>query len=476
MKKILMLACAFLVVMGCAPKRAVTAGPDSAEAWLATTISGQKVGHSVYRFDRDAGGYRFESYIKMTVAMAGKPQRVQSRAVTSTGPDLALKDFSFTYMIGEKSFSAKGRVENGELKVQALGEKQERSIKLAGPVYPAAALGRLVVTRYATGDSVVHRVPVFDATVLGVEAAEVRVLGKEKVTAGGVDYEATKFTTRMAKFEMTTWVDDKGMAVVETSPPGLRSERTSPDQIVKSEPEGIGLDVLMMFRVPVDTSIPESEGMQVKRLRLEIDGIDPNVYDLSGPGQQVTGQGPLTVEITTVEPPAGPVKLPVAGAEEFLKPGTSIESDAPEVRAKTSEALGPETDAVAAARKLVSWVYARMEKEPTASFPSAVEVARTLKGDCNEHAVLLAAMARAAGIPAKVEVGLIYMNRAFYYHAWNELYLGKWVPVDATFGEFPASALHLRLAEGDLSQQAEILGLVGGIKIKVREFDAVPGR
>jgi hypothetical protein len=82
-------------------------------------------------------------------------------------------------------------------------------------------------------------------------------------------------------------------------------------------------------------------------------------------------------------------------------------------------------------------------------------------------------MARAAGIPTKIDVGLIYMNRAFYYHAWNEVYLGKWVPVDATFGEFPASALHLKLAEGDLSQQAEILGLVGSIKIAVKEFDAI---
>jgi hypothetical protein len=84
--------------------------------------------------------------------------------------------------------------------------------------------------------------------------------------------------------------------------------------------------------------------------------------------------------------------------------------------------------------------------------------------------VLFAALARSVGIPTKTAVGLIYMNRAFYYHAWNEVYLGTWIPVDATFGEFPASALHLKLAEGELSQQAEILGLVGSIGIKVKDF------
>ena len=102
--------------------------------------------------------------------------------------------------------------------------------------------------------------------------------------------------------------------------------------------------------------------------------------------------------------------------------------------------------------------------------PECLDVIKTMKGDCNEHAVLFAALARAAGIPTKTAVGLLYMNRAFYYHAWNEVYLGKWIPVDATFGECPASALHLKLAEGELSEQAEILGLVGTIGIKVKEF------
>jgi hypothetical protein len=471
MRKMMLFACALLLAFGCGA-RGARSGPDSGEAWLATTMDGRKVGYSVYRFDRDAAGYRFESYVKMTVAMAGRTQRVQLRSVMSTGPDLVLRDFTSTYVTDDNSLSAGGRVEDGELRLRGFGEKSERSLKLAGPVYPAAALGRFVVTRGPSADSV-YRLSVFDAAVLGVIQSEVRVLGREKVTVAGVDYQTAKFTTRMAKYDMTSWVDDKGVAIVETSPPGMRSERISPDQAVGSEPAGAGLDVLLMFRVPVDTSIPESKGAPVRWLKLEVSGVDPEVYDLDGPGQRVTGSGPLTVEITAAEPPPGALKLPVAGADEYLKPAMTIECDAPEVKARTAEAIGAETDAVAAARRLVSWVFTSLEKAPTASFPTAVQVARTLKGDCNEHAVLLAAMARAAGIPAKIDVGLIYMNRAFYYHAWNELYLGRWVPVDATFGEFPASALHLKLAEGDLGQQAEILGLVGSIKIKVREFETV---
>jgi hypothetical protein len=465
---VLVLVC--LAILGCGGPGSGRAGTDRGEAWLSNTINGQRVGYSVYRFDQYAGGYRFESSIKMTVAMAGKTQRVQSKSVANTGTDLTLDDFTFYFSTGERTLSAKGRIAGGELTVELPGQAP-RTVQVARAVYPAAALGRLVVTRNLSKDSV-YKVPVFDASVMNVITAEVRVFGKEKVTAGGREYDALKFTTRMAKLEMTTWVDDKGMAVAEKSPPNMTAERSSPDEVMKSQPAGAGLDVLMVFRVPVDTTIPDNA--DVNRLKLELVGVDPEEHDLTGPGQEVVTKAPLVVDIKTPELPSEPVILPVNAEAEFLKPTVSIQCDAGPVKEKTAEAIGGERDGVAAVRKLTSWLFTTIEKQPTASFPTAVDVLKTMRGDCNEHAVLFAAMARAAGIPAKMAVGLIYMNRAFYYHAWNEVFLGKWIPADATFGEFPASALHLKLAEGDLSQQAEILGLVGSIKIEVKEFGLAP--
>jgi hypothetical protein len=473
MRNVLILAIAAVVAVGCGGAKAAKAGSDSAETWLSSTINGQKVGYSVYRFDQTPAGYRFESYIKMTIAMAGKEQQVQSHSEAYTGPDLALQNFSFTFSSQDRSFAVKGRVVGDTLWITAPGSKEERSITLTGPVYPSSALCRMVIVRKFRKDST-YKVPVFDAAVMGVSLAQVKVFGREKVKAGGQEYDALRFTTRMAKTEVTSWVDDKGMAIVETSPPGIRSERTAADQVLKAEPEGEKFDVLTMFRVPVDTSIPE--GARVNRLKLEITGVDPKEYDLSGPGQKVISTSPLVVEITTPDVPTEPVPLPIAAESEFLKPSVTIQCDAPEVKAKVKEAIGDEKDAVTAARKLVSWVFTVVEKQATASFPNALDVLKTLKGDCNEHAVLFAALARAAGIPTQTAVGLLYMNRAFYYHAWNEVYLGKWIPVDATFGEFPASALHLKLAQGELSQQAEILGLVGSIGIKVREFGTAPAK
>ena len=88
----------------------------------------------------------------------------------------------------------------------------------------------------------------------------------------------------------------------------------------------------------------------------------------------------------------------------------------------------------ARAEQLTRYVNGLLEKKPTVSLPSAREVLRTKVGDCNEHTALYVAMARAAGIPARVAVGLVYVRGAFYYHAWPEVYLnegadrGLWLP------------------------------------------------
>ena len=142
----------------------------------------------------------------------------------------------------------------------------------------------------------------------------------------------------------------------------------------------------------------------------------------------------------------------------------------------------------ARAERLTREVNSLIEKKPTVSLPSALEVLRTKVGDCNEHTALFVALARSIGIPARINVGVAYVRGAFYYHAWPEVYStkaggrGLWLPVDPTFNQFPADATHLRLARGGLDKQAAILPMIGkaeDARVRSRggaEFDADPGR
>jgi hypothetical protein len=78
------------------------------------------------------------------------------------------------------------------------------------------------------------------------------------------------------------------------------------------------------------------------------------------------------------------------------------------------------------------------DKGSGAGWHIASQVARRRAGDCTEHAVLLAALARFAGRPARVVIGvvLVWPSGAFpqaFGHAWTEIAEGEvWRRADAT--------------------------------------------
>jgi transglutaminase-like putative cysteine protease len=83
--------------------------------------------------------------------------------------------------------------------------------------------------------------------------------------------------------------------------------------------------------------------------------------------------------------------------------------------------------------------------------------------------VLLTALARAAGIPARVVAGAMYLDGGFYYHAWTELWLGRWVSADAVFRQLPADATHVKLVEGGPERHAALAATVGRLAFAAEE-------
>ena len=107
---------------------------------------------------------------------------------------------------------------------------------------------------------------------------------------------------------------------------------------------------------------------------------------------------------------------------------------------------------------------------------TAADVAETVAGDCTEHAVLLAAVCRARGIPTRVAIGLVYSARdqGFAFHMWNEVWVEhRWVPLDATLGRGGIGAAHLKLAHSDLSLESAdsamltVLQVINQLQLKI---------
>jgi hypothetical protein len=60
----------------------------------------------------------------------------------------------------------------------------------------------------------------------------------------------------------------------------------------------------------------------------------------------------------------------------------------------------------------------------------------------------------------------VYLHGRFYYHAWNLLFLGRWITVDAPSAS-PADVTHLRLVTGSMQQQLDLAGLISKITIEI---------
>src|SRR4029077_17623547 len=90
--------------------------------------------------------------------------------------------------------------------------------------------------------------------------------------------------------------------------------------------------------------------------------------------------------------------------------------------------------------------------DQTSPMVPAGQAARDLSGDCRNHALLLAALCRAEGIPARIAIGLLYVDKAkqpqMGFHMWTEVYLdGQWLGLDAILGKAGVAASHIKIAD-----------------------------
>ena len=125
------------------------------------------------------------------------------------------------------------------------------------------------------------------------------------------------------------------------------------------------------------------------------------------------------------------------------------------------------------AQAVYEWVWLNIDKKPVLSFPSALDVAKTREGDCNEHTVLFTAIARSAGIPTRMAIGVVWSNEldGFYYHAWPEVFTDHWIPMDPTLGQPIADATHIKFLEGNMDSWPKLMTYLGQVEIDVLEIE-----
>jgi transglutaminase-like putative cysteine protease len=196
--------------------------------------------------------------------------------------------------------------------------------------------------------------------------------------------------------------------------------------------------------------------------------------------------GQFVVTVTSPTWPKGGA-LPYSGddkaARAYLKASDYVQSDAAAVKKLAATAIGDATTGAAAAKNIERFVSDYIEqKDLSVGYASALEVVKGRRGDCTEHALLTAALSRAAGIPAQVVTGVVWVEEfggqrnVMLPHAWNQVYIdGQWVPIDAAMlhrRQVGSGRIALAVGDGDMDAYFGMLNTLGNFRIvKVQAAD-----
>lgn len=427
------------------------------ESWMGMYQGTNKIGYAVTKLEPLDKGYRATENSLMRVTVMGVEKEMKTSTEAFLDEGFRLSSFSFS-LDSDVSIRVEGTMEGKELHM-ALdmgGVKTEKKLSFPEAPYMGPDAASLLKD-LRPGKKI--RLPMVSPSSLTGGYMELEVLGREPVTVMGLKQDAYRVRGDFNGAKFTLWVRDTG-EILKQEAMGLTYIRESKEEATVLG--GASIDIIADISVPVDLDIPEN----VRYLKVRLEGADLDGFELDGGVQTLSDENVVEIKIP------GRIKSAMAaeGMDEYLGETFLIESNDPAIVSLAKEIVGEEEDPLRKSRLLSEWVYANIEKVPTMTIPSALEVLKSRRGDCNEHTALYTALARATGIPTRMAVGLAYDEGYFYYHAWPEIFMDQWVPIDPALGQFPADATHIRLLTGGLENQLKLGSVIGKLKIEGLEY------
>ena len=457
-----------------AMQSAAQAGPR--DTWMAVSLAGdQRVGyiHTTSRPEAAEGvpGTATEVLARLRLTLLGNAADVKLTGSAWSAYDGRKARFKFDVDSGAHALSLDGHVGGGflEANVRTAGETVPLRVPVQqNPLFSGGLGSMLTVPVLEPGDEYV--VDTFDPMSLAVTPTRLGYAGEETLQIGRESFPAVKVKVNASGAESMVWVSHEGEVLKAQTPYGFTLERVTAEQAQR--------DFDAAQRVPVEKDLLSSMAVHptgkapfrgAREMHITVSGLDSSVEMPEDPTQSRKGAGKYV--IASPDAPSGAVAA-TAGMAEFLSSDALVQADHPQIVEQARKIVGNETDPWKRALALYDWVYESIEKTSVLSVPSALDVLKTRQGDCNEHTVLYTALARASNIPTRICLGVVWSDElnGFYYHAWPEVYAGRWIWVDPTLGQPVADATHVKLVTGDIAQWARIVPYLGRLQLEITDI------
>ena len=441
------------------------------ESWMGIYMHDEKIGYAFSSIKRVGDRYEMYEHTLMYLTLGGTKQRIESHLKARVDLFFALSSFSFSLASAGTKYSLSGFVEDNHLQMTIVSgnHRSEKTIPLPSiPFLANTARPYLFSRGIEVGKQ--YQLPFFDPSTMTNSEITLTVQGIDTLNYVGESVVTYRVTESFKGLTATAWITEDGITIREESPLGIVLVREDQQTaLLGSWTNGTTEDLIVTTSVPASMNILNAR--TVDSLTVELNNVSLEEFDLDGGRQHLNGN--ILRIRRELSDSWQTYALPYRGDNAVMANMTAsplIQSDHVRIINQAHEATQGNVDAERSARLLLSWVYNYLDKKPTVSVPSALEVLDLEAGDCNEHAALYTALCRAQGIPTRICAGLLYLNGSFFYHAWTEVFLGTWVSVDPALNQFPADATHIRLVVGDLTDQIKLLNLVGTLELTVVDY------
>lgn len=450
--------------------------PDLSETWFSVRLAGRHVGHMLWTRAVDADTVQTRTELKVVLWRADQALQVradESSRETRAGLPLG---FSSAFDSAGSTTRVEGEVAaDGEVRVliEGSGQTETRTLR-----WPAGAMlaeaQRLALLAQMTRGERERQGQVFDPSSLQMLQVASELVGDTRIELPEGAEQVVHVRQRLGR--------EGSMVQVES----WLAPRSGFPRRLRMPALGVHLELLACSRacataVAELTDVFENTVVASPRalsIRDRGRDLDVQLSVRNGPIDaldDVPGQ-----TIVRRDPGGALVRIAATGGDQMaprpddLAAARWLQSDHADIRALALNLGGKRGDDRQRMRRLEQGVREFISnKSLRIGYASALEVLSLREGDCTEHAVLLAALARASGIPARVVTGIAYTPRfadrqdVFVPHAWVIAWIDeRWQGFDAALPRFDSAHIGLTSGHGDPFDFYSGVELLGNLAIE----------
>ncbi|MDE0020849.1 MAG: transglutaminase-like domain-containing protein [Candidatus Poribacteria bacterium] len=433
--------------------------PINSEDWYRLEIMGIHVGSMWTHSEQVESEIVVQSELVMKLSRVGFPVDVRQTRVARFDAEPPYAPRSFSYigreMDVEKRIEGRAVGEEMHLSILSGGKMYEKTIGMpAGAVFEEAIPFLLQDRAFKVGDKASYFT--FNYELLTPISYRVSAIDSEDEETFAIVY-----LLEQLQVEVTSYLNKDGSVLETVIPLGAMSLRMAlaSEKEATETPEG-RFDIVISTKTEFQGAPPSDPELFTAEARLpnkELSDAAPNTHRQTL--TPIADSDWMSLEVKRDAEPQERVPYPIKSAElePFLSSTLYVQADNPDIRAKAAEIVDGTEGAWEAAKRISEWTHTYVkEKRFDRGYATAKETLDSRSGDCTEHTMLAVALTRAAGIPARIVSGVVWMKDGFYYHFWHEAYVGEWIALDATLGQTPADARRIQLSRGELESDTAL--------------------